>query len=273
MTLLKRQPSHDIGIDKRILSDGQDIPIHNELGFKGMRAAGRLASQTLDYITPFVAEGVSTEKLDQLCHDFILKHNAIPAPLNYRGFPKSICTSVNHVVCHGIPSPTKILKTGDIINIDVTVILDGWFGDTSRMFKIGKTSNLASKLIDVTYDSLMKAIDLVKPGATLGDIGHVIQDYAESQGFSIVREFCGHGLGRVFHDAPEVVHFGTPDTGVILEEGMFFTIEPMVNAGKAATKTLGDGWTAVTRDKTLSAQFEHSLGVTATGVEIFTKSA
>jgi len=179
---------------------------------------------------------------------------------------------VNHFVCHGIPSSTKILKTGDIINIDVTVILDGWFGDTSRMFKIGKTSNLASKLIDVTYDSLMKAIDLVKPGATLGDIGHVIQDYAESQGFSIVREFCGHGLGRVFHDAPEVVHFGTPNTGVVLEEGMFFTIEPMVNAGKPATKTLGDGWTAVTRDKTLSAQFEHSLGVTATGVEIFTKS-
>lgn len=274
MTLLENATaSLDIGIHKRIISDGQEIPLHNEIGFKGMRAAGRLASQTLDYITPYVVEGVSTEKLDQLCHDFILKHNAIPAPLNYRGFPKSICTSVNHVVCHGIPSPTKILKTGDIINIDVTVILDGWFGDTSRMFKIGKTSKLASKLIDVTYDSLMKAIDLVKPGATLGDIGHVIQDYAESQGFSIVREFCGHGLGRVFHDAPEVVHFGTPNTGVVLEEGMFFTIEPMVNAGKPATKTLGDGWTAVTRDKTLSAQFEHSLGVTATGVEIFTKSS
>ena len=273
MTLLARQPSYDIGIDKRIISDGQDIPIHNELGFKGMRAAGRLASQTLDYITPYVVEGVSTEKLDQLCHDFILKHNAIPAPLNYRGFPKSICTSVNHVVCHGIPSPTKILKTGDIINIDVTVILDGWLGDTSRMFKIGKINKRAAKLIDVTYDSLMKAIDLVKPGATLGDIGHVIQDYAESQGFSIVREFCGHGLGRVFHDAPEVIHFGTPNTGVVLEEGMFFTIEPMLNAGKPATKVLGDGWTAVTRDKTLSAQFEHSLGVTATGVEIFTKSS
>jgi methionyl aminopeptidase len=273
MTLLDSTTApSDIGIHKRIMSGGQEIPLHNELGFKGMRAAGRLASQTLDYITPFVVEGVSTEKLNQLCHDFILQHKAIPAPLNYRGFPKSICTSVNHVVCHGIPSATKILKTGDIINIDVTVILDGWFGDTSRMFKIGKTSNLASKLIDVTYDSLMKAIDLVKPGATLGDIGHVIQDYAESQGFSIVREFCGHGLGRVFHDAPEVVHFGTPNTGVVLEEGMFFTIEPMVNAGKPATKTLGDGWTAVTRDKTLSAQFEHSLGVTATGVEIFTKS-
>ncbi len=273
MTLLESSPTptlSDIGIHKRIMSNGQDIPIHNELGFKGMRAAGRLASQTLDYLTPFVVEGVSTEKLDQLCHDFILQHNAIPAPLNYRGFPKSICTSVNHVVCHGIPSPTKILKKGDIVNIDVTVILDGWFGDTSRMFKIGTTSNLASKLIDVTYDSLMKAIDLVKPGATLGDIGYAIQNYAESQGFSVVREFCGHGLGRVFHDAPEVVHFGTPHTGVILEEGMFFTIEPMINAGKAATKTLGDGWTAVTRDKTLSAQFEHSLGVTATGVEIFT---
>lgn len=258
------------GINKSIFSNGEEIPLHNEHGFEGMRAAGKLASQTLDYITPFVEEGVSTEKLDQLCHTFILEHKAIPAPLNYRGFPKSICTSVNHVVCHGIPSPTKILKSGDVINVDVTVILDGWFGDTSRMFRVGATSKLASKLIDVTYDSLMKAIDLVKPGATLGDIGHAIQSYAESQGFSIVREFCGHGLGRIFHQSPEVVHFGTPGTGVVLEEGMFFTIEPMINAGKPGTKILADDWTAVTRDKSLSAQFEHSLGVTSTGVEIFT---
>ncbi len=262
----------DSFITRTIVTDNQEIRIHNDAAFEGMRLAGRLASQTLDYITPFVEEGVSTEKLDQLCHDFILKHNAIPAPLNYRGFPKSICTSVNHVVCHGIPSPTKILKKGDIMNLDVTVILNGFYGDTSRMFKIGKVSNLASKLIDVTYDSLMKSIDLVKPGATLGDIGHAIQSYAESKGFSIVREFCGHGLGLVFHDAPEVVHFGNPGTGVVLEEGMFFTIEPMINAGKPGTKILGDGWTAVTRDKTLSAQFEHSMGVTSTGVEIFTVS-
>ena len=258
-------------ITRTLITDGQEIPIHNELAFEGMRKAGRLASQTLDYITPFVEEGVSTEKLDQLCHDFILKNNAIPAPLNYRGFPKSICTSVNHVVCHGIPSPTKILKKGDIMNLDVTVILDGFYGDTSRMFKIGNVSNLASKLIDVTYDSLMKSIDLVKPGATLGDIGHAIQSYAESKGFSIVREFCGHGLGLVFHNAPEVVHFGTPGTGVVLEEGMFFTVEPMINFGKPeCTISKEDGWTAPTIDGLPSAQWEHTVYITQDGYEILT---
>ncbi len=263
--------NHSLYIERLSRQDGQEIRIHNAAGFEGMRAAGKLASQTLDYITPFVVEGVTTEKLNQLCHDFILENKSIPAPLNYRGFPKSICTSVNHVVCHGIPTDQKKLKKGDILNIDVTVILDGFYGDTSRMFTIGKISLLAQRLINVTYDSLMKSIDMVRPGVTLGDIGHCIQSHAESHGFSIVREFCGHGLGLVFHDAPEVVHFGRPNTGVILEEGMFFTIEPMINAGKPGTKILRDDWTAVTRDKSLSAQFEHSLGVTATGVEVFTK--
>ncbi len=257
--------------ERNIITDGQDIRIHNQAAFEGMRKAGKLAAQTLDYIAPYVTAGVTTEKLNQLCHDFILDHGAIPAPLNYKGFPKSVCISVNHVVCHGIPSE-KMLKTGDILNIDVTVIVDGFYGDTSRMFTVGKVSRLAERLITVTYDALMKSIELVRPGITLGDIGHCIQHHAESHGFSIVREFCGHGLGLVFHDAPEVLHYGTPDTGVVLQEGMFFTIEPMVNAGKPGTKILGDGWTAVTRDKSLSAQFEHSLGVTADGVEIFTQS-
>jgi methionyl aminopeptidase len=231
--------------------------------------AGALAAKTLDYIGPFVEEGVTTEKLNQLCHDYIVAHGAIPAPLNYRGFPKSICTSVNHVVCHGIPSD-KTLKGGDIINIDVTVILDGWYGDTSRMFKVGKVSRLADKLIQVTYDSLMMAIDIVKPGVRTGDIGHIIQTYAESKGFSVVRDFCGHGIGRFFHGYPNVPHFGVKNTGPILEEGMFITIEPMLNAGKPEVKILTDGWTAVTRDRSLSAQFEHTIGVTKDGVEIFT---
>lgn len=257
-------------ITKTVITDGQEIRIHNQAAFEGMRKAGALASQTLDFITPYVTEGVTTEKLNQLCHDFIVKHGAYPAPLNYKGFPKSICTSVNHVVCHGIPSD-KILKKGDILNIDVTVILDGFYGDTSRMFAIGQVSRIAERLMTVTYESLMKSIDMIRPGVTLGDIGDCIQTHAESNGFSIVREFCGHGLGLVFHDAPEVVHFGTPNSGVVLEEGMFFTIEPMINAGKPSTKILQDGWTAVTRDKSLSAQYEHSLGVTSTGVEIFTK--
>lgn len=251
--------------------DDRAIPIHGEEGFVGMRAAGRLAAQTLDYIAPFVTEGVTTEELDQLCHDFIVEHNAVPAPLNYRGFPKSICTSVNHVVCHGIPGPKRLLK-GDIVNIDVTVILDGWHGDTSRMFTIGKPSLKAQKLIDTTYEAMMRGIDVVKPGATTGDIGHAIQSFVEAKGYSVVRDFCGHGLGKVFHTAPTILHFGKPGTGPVLEEGMFFTIEPMINIGRYDVKILNDGWTAVTRDKSLSAQFEHSLGVTATGHEIFTVS-
>lgn len=256
--------------DTKYTRDG--IELHNAAGFEGMRKAGQLAAQTLDFITPYVKPGVTTEELDRLCHDFITKNGAIPAPLNYKGFPKSICTSINHVVCHGIPCDKK-LKNGDIMNIDVTVILDGWHGDTSRMFMVGdKISRKAERLVEVTYDSMMKGIEAVKPGATLGDIGYAIQSYAEDQHFSVVRDFCGHGLGRTFHAPPSVVHYGEPKTGTILEPGMFFTIEPMINTGHWSTKILSDGWTAVTRDRGLSAQFEHSLAVTEDGFEIFTLS-
>ncbi len=248
------------------------ITIHGPEDFERMRRAGRLAAETLDFITPHVQPGVTTEELDRLCHGFILDHDAIPAPLNYKGFPKSICTSVNHVVCHGIPSDRKRLGKGDAINIDVTVILDGWHGDTSRMFHVGATSVKARKLVEVTYEAMMKGIAAVRPGATLGDIGAAIQAHAEAHRCSVVRDFCGHGLGRVFHTAPSVLHYGRPGTGVVLREGMFFTIEPMINAGRPDVKILDDGWTAVTRDKSLSAQFEHSVGVTAEGCEIFTLS-
>ena len=248
------------------------IVIHGAEDFAGMRKAGHLAAETLDFITPKVVPGVSTEALNRLCHDYILEHGAVPAPLNYRGFPKSICTSVNHVVCHGIPNERKVLQDGDIVNIDVTVILDGWHGDTSRMFFIGKPSVKARRLVEVTYEAMMRGIRAVKPGATLGDVGHAIQEYAESHRFGVVRDFCGHGLGRVFHDAPSVLHYGRPGTGIVLREGMFFTIEPMINAGRPEVKILDDGWTAVTRDKSLSAQFEHSIAVTADGYEIFTES-
>lgn len=247
------------------------VKIHDESDFDGMRAAGRLAAETLDFITPEVQPGVTTEHLDRLCHEFILDRGGIPAPLNYRGFPKSICTSVNHVVCHGIPGD-KVLQDGDIVNIDVTPILDGWHGDSSRMFPVGNVGVKARRLVDVTYDAMMAGINLVRPGVTLGAIGHAIQQVAESKRFSVVRDFCGHGLGKVFHDAPSVLHFGRPNEGVVLLEGMFFTIEPMINAGRYETKILGDGWTAVTKDRSLSAQFEHSIGVTADGFEIFTAS-
>lgn len=248
------------------------ILIHDEGGYEGMRKAGQLAAATLDMITDHVVPGVTTEELDRLCHEFILKHNAIPAPLNYRGFPKSICTSLNHVVCHGIPGD-RVLEEGDILNIDVTVILDSWYGDTSRMFYVGdKIPVKARNLCDVTYDAMMAGIEAVKPGATLGDVGFAIQQVAESHRFSIVRDFCGHGLGQVFHMPPSVMHFGLPGQGLVLEPGMFFTIEPMVNAGKYQTKVLEDGWTAVTRDRSLSAQYEHSLAVTEDGFEIFTLS-
>lgn len=250
----------------------ENIKIHDNTDFVKMRKAGRLAAAVLDYITPFVQPNCTTEELNTLCHTYILDHNAIPAPLGYRGFPKSICTSVNHVVCHGIPGDKK-LQDGDIVNIDVTVIVDGWHGDTSRMFKVGKVNVKATKLIDVTYEAMMKGIALVKPGNYLGDIGHVIQQHAESNGFSIVRDFCGHGIGQEFHTPPEVLHFGKPGTGLRLEKGMIFTIEPMINAGHSAVKVLADGWTAVTKDKSLSAQWEHTVGVTDTGVEIFTVSA
>ena len=259
-------------IDRPRSREEETARIHGAEAFEGMRRAGRLAAETLDFIVPKVVPGVSTGELDRLCESFIRDHGAIPAPLGYKGFPKSICTSVNHVVCHGIPDDRKILVEGDTLNIDITVILDGWHGDTSRMFAIGQIGVKARKLIEVTYEAMMRGIRAVKPGATLGDIGHAIQDYAESNRFSVVRDFCGHGLGRIFHEPPSVLHYGRPGDGMVLKEGMFFTIEPMINAGRYEVKVLSDGWTAVTRDKSLSAQFEHSVGVTKDGVEIFTTS-
>jgi methionyl aminopeptidase len=257
---------------KMLDSETNRIVIHGAQDFEAMRRAGRLGAETLDYITPHVVPGVSTEDLDRLCHDFIVERGAVPAPLNYRGFPKSICTSINHVVCHGIPSEKKILRDGDVMNIDVTVILDGWHGDTSRMFFLGSASVKARRLVDTTYQAMMRGIEAVRPGATLGDVGHAIQSFAEGARFSVVRDFCGHGLGRIFHSAPSVLHYGQPGQGLTLQEGMFFTIEPMINAGRYDVKILEDGWTAVTRDRSLSAQFEHSIGVTAEGYEIFTLS-
>ena len=253
-----------------IRNTGQ-IKLHDAEAFDGMRKAGRLAAETLDMIAGHVKPGVTTEELDRLCHAFITERGGIPAPLNYRGFPKSICTSINHVVCHGIPGD-KAVRDGDIMNIDVTVILDGWHGDTSRMFPVGKPKLKSRRLIDVTYEAMMRGIAVVKPGARLGDIGQAIQEFAEAERCSVVRDFCGHGLGRVFHDAPNVLHYGTQGAGVELKAGMFFTVEPMINLGGWQVKILEDGWTAVTRDRSLSAQFEHSIGVTETGFEIFTLS-
>lgn len=247
------------------------VRLHGPEEFEGMRRAGRLAAETLDFITPYVVPGAVTGELDRLCEQFIRDHGAIPAPLNYRGFPKATCISVNHVVCHGIPGDKRLVQ-GDIANIDVTTILDGWHGDTSRMYYCGEVPTKAQRLVEVTYECMMLGIAAVRPGATLGDVGHAIQSYAESHRFSVVRDFCGHGLGRVFHEPPSVVHFGAPGTGLVLRPGMFFTIEPMINAGRWQIKILSDGWTAVTRDRSLSAQFEHSLGVTETGCEIFTLS-
>ncbi|HQT65032.1 MAG: type I methionyl aminopeptidase [Acidocella sp. 20-57-95] len=252
-------------------ADSRRITIHSKADFEPMRAAGRLAAETLDMIGTYVAPGVTTEMLNTLCHNFITAHGAIPAPLNYRGFPKSICTSINHVVCHGIPGDKKLLD-GDIVNIDVTVILNGWYGDSSRMYVAGTANTRAKRLIDITYDALMRGISVVKPGATFGDVGYAIQKFVESHRFSVVRDFCGHGIGRHFHEPPNVLHFGRPGEGPEFKPGMFFTIEPMVNAGRPEVKVLEDGWTAVTRDRTLSAQFEHMIGVTETGCEIFTLS-
>ena len=249
----------------------EPVTLHDEEGFAGMRKAGRLAAETLDFITPHIKAGVTTLELNDLCHQFITDHGAIPAPLDYKGFPKATCISVNHVVCHGIPSE-KTLHDGDILNIDITTIVDGWYGDTSRMFWVGDVSVKAKRLTQVTYEAMMRSIRMVKPGVTLGDIGHAIQSYAEAARFSVVRDFTGHGLGRVFHAAPTVLHYGTPGEGLVLEEGMIFTIEPMINTGTWQVKILSDGWTAVTRDRGLSAQFEHSIGVTKDGVEIFTQS-
>lgn len=249
-----------------------NITIHKASDYEKMRKAGRLAAEILDFIADFVEPGVTTERLNELCHNKIVENGAVPAPLNYRGFPKSICTSVNHVVCHGIPGD-KVLKNGDIVNIDVTVILDGWYGDTSRMYYVGSPSIKAKRLCQVTYDAMMLGIEEVKPGATLGDIGHAIQNYAQKQGFSVVRDYCGHGIGKVFHAEPSVLHYGKRGEGEVLQEGMFFTVEPMINVGGYATLLSShDGWTVTTRDKSLSAQFEHTIAVTKDGFEIFTLS-
>jgi methionyl aminopeptidase len=252
-------------------TDARRITLHAPEDFVGMRAAGQLAAETLDMITPHVQPGVTTGQLDRLCHEFMLAHGATPAPLNYRGYPKSICTSINHVVCHGIPGERRLID-GDIVNIDVTVILDGWHGDTSRMYVAGTPGTRARKLMEVTYESMMRGLAVIRPGATLGDVGHAIQVYVEQQRFSVVRDFCGHGIGRRFHEAPNVLHFGRPGDGPVLRPGMFFTVEPMVNAGRPEVKVLDDGWTAVTRDRSLSAQYEHMVGVTEDGCEIFTNS-
>ncbi len=247
------------------------IKLHGAEAFAGMAKAGRLVAEALDLLVDQVKPGVTTDALDQFVFDFALEHGAIPAPLNYRGFPKSICTSLNHVVCHGIPGP-RALKEGDILNIDVTLIVDGWHGDSSRMYAVGKISRAAERLLEVTYNSLMKGVAAVRPGATTGDIGAAIQTYAEAERCSVVRDFCGHGLGKVFHDRPNILHYGEPGEGLPLKPGMLFTIEPMINIGKPHVKILSDGWTAVTRDRSLSAQFEHTVGVTETGCEVFTLS-
>jgi methionyl aminopeptidase len=248
-----------------------EIKIHKPEDFEGMRRAGRLAAECLDMLVPHVVPGVSTEALDRLAREFVLDAGALPACLFYKGYSHTLCISPNHVVCHGIPGE-RTLRDGDIANIDVTVIVDGWHGDTSRMFGVGEVSPRAKRLVDVTYEGLARGLAAVRPGARMGDVGHAIQTYVESMRCSVVRDFCGHGVGKVFHDSPNVMHYGLPGAGPELRPGMFFTVEPMVNLGKYHVKLLADGWTAVTRDKSLSAQCEHSVGVTETGVEIFTQS-
>lgn len=248
------------------------VTIKTEAEVEKMRVVGRLAATVLDMIGEHVVAGVTTDELDQICHDFIVQQQkAIPAPLNYRGFPKSICTSVNHVVCHGIPADKK-LKDGDIVNIDVTVIKDEFHGDTSRMFLVGNPSIRARRVCQISYECMQKGIELVKPGVQLGDIGHVIQQHAEKNDFSVVREYCGHGIGRGFHEEPHVLHYGKPGTGMEIQQGMTFTIEPMINVGKKETRLLPDGWTVITKDHSLSAQWEHTILVTDTGHEILTQS-
>ncbi len=247
------------------------VVIKTPADIEAMRVAGRLAAEVLCMIVPHVQEGITTEELDRICHDYIVNvQQAIPAPLNYRGFPKSICTSVNHQVCHGIPGSRR-LKNGDIVNIDVTVIKDGYHGDTSMMYFVGNPAPLARRLVNVTRECLLLGIAMVKPGVHLGDIGHAIQRHAETHRYSVVREYCGHGIGRVFHEEPQVLHYGAPGTGLILEPGMTFTIEPMINAGSRHVRLLPDGWTVVTKDHGLSAQWEHTLLVTAAGSEVLTR--
>jgi len=252
---------------------GVGITLHGPEAFEGMRKAGRIAAEVLDLMVDAVKPGITTAQLDKIAYDYVIAQGAVPACLGYRGYRHTLCTSINHVVCHGIPND-KPLRDGDIINIDVTVIVDGgWHGDTSRMYLVGDVKLKAKRLVDITYESMMRGIAVVKPGATTGDIGHAIQSYAEGEErCSVVRDFCGHGLGKVFHSLPNIVHYGRPGYGIALKPGMFFTIEPMINIGGYGVKILNDGWTAVTRDRSLSAQFEHSVGVTEDGVEIFTKS-
>ena len=247
------------------------IRLYGEEGFVGMRKACDLTARCLDELVPMVKPGVATEIIDRFVFEFGMDHGALPATLNYRGYTKSSCTSINHVVCHGIPD-NKPLKDGDVVNIDVTYILDGWHGDSSRMYPVGTIKRAAERLLEVTYECLMRGIAAIRPGARTGAIGAAIQSYAEAERCSVVRDFCGHGVGQLFHDAPNILHYGRAGTGPVLRPGMFFTVEPMVNVGTWQVKILNDGWTAVTRDKQLSAQFEHSVGVTATGVEIFTLS-
>jgi len=268
---MRAMDTHILDPEAGVVGRHGPIKLHGPDGFAGMRAAGRCAAEILDALVPHVVPGVTTEELDDFVFAEMRARGAIPATLGYRGYTRSCCTSVNHVICHGIPGD-RVLKDGDIVNIDVTPILDGWHGDTSRMYLVGDVGIKARKLIQVTHECLMRGIEQARPGNRLGDVAHAIQSHAEANRYSVVRDFCGHGLGRVFHDAPEVVHAGRPGTGPELLPGMFFTIEPMINAGKAAGKLLDDGWTAVTRDRSLSAQFEHSVGITEEGCEIFTKS-
>lgn len=258
--------------DTDAFDDHRPITIHKPADAEAMRKAGRLAAEVLDMIAEHVKPGVATGRLNDLCHEMIVGRGATPAPLNYRGFPKSVCTSVNHVVCHGIPGE-QVLKDGDIVNIDVTVIVEGWHGDTSRMYWVGEPSIKARRLCQVTYEAMMLGIEQIRPGSHVGDIGHAIQTYAEKHGYSVVRDYCGHGIGRVFHAAPSILHYGKPGQGPELKEGMFFTVEPMVNAGHWGTiLNKHDNWTVTTRDKSLSAQFEHTVAVTKNGYEIFTES-
>ena len=249
-----------------------NVTVKSPSQIERMRVAGQLAAEVLQVVAPHVRAGVSTAELDRICHDHIVNvQKAIPANVGYKGFPATVCTSVNNVICHGIPSESKILKDGDIINIDVTVIKDGWHGDTSRMYIVGKPSVKAQRLVEVTRAAMFEAIRVVRPGATLGDVGHAIQKYVEAERFSVVREYCGHGIGQIYHEDPQVLHYGQPGTGLRLEKGMTFTIEPMVNEGQRHTKLLNDGWTVVTRDKSLSAQWEHTIAVTDDGAEILTR--
>jgi methionyl aminopeptidase len=260
-----------VGADERVEARNGVIKLHDKEGFAGMRAAGRLAAEILDALVPHVVPGVTTQELDAIVHRMSLDAGGVPATLGYRGYTRSCCTSINHVVCHGIPGD-RTLKGGDIVNIDVTPILNGWHGDSSRMYLVGDVPIKARRLVDVTYECLMLGLEQAKPGNRMGDISNAIQTHAEAHRYSVVRDFCGHGVGRLFHDSPEVIHAGRPGTGPELRPGMFFTVEPMINIGRADVKLLDDGWTAVTRDRSLSAQFEHSIGITETGHEVFTKS-